>query len=78
MKKTEQIKEKKENKKYSKNVILNSEQYARYQDVLESQLKQNRLYSLQEIENIVKKFVETTDKTWYSVASSHDGCSPPT
>ncbi len=63
MKKTEQIKEKKENKKYSKNVILNSEQYARYQDVLESQLKQNRLYSLQEIENIVKKFVETTDKT---------------
>ena len=63
MKKKEQIKEKKENKKYSKNVILNSEQYARYQDVLESQLKQNRLYSLQEIENIVKKFVETTDKT---------------
>lgn len=63
MKKTEQIKEKKENKKYSKNVILNSEQYVRYQDVLESQLKQNRLYSLQEIENIVKKFVETTDKT---------------
>lgn len=56
MKKLE--KEEKENKRYTKDTVLKSEKFADYKDILYVKLHDKKMYTMEELENIVKQFTK--------------------
>lgn len=48
----------KENKRYTKDTVLKSKKFADYKDILYVKLHDKKMYTMEELENIVKQFTK--------------------
>lgn len=48
--------------RYTKNRLVKSVRYAKYRDILEVTLEEDKIYSSEEVENIIKEFPKKSEK----------------
>lgn len=53
--------EKEETRQYTKDAVLNSKKFADYKDIFQVKLNSKKMYSMEELKNIIKQFAK---KEW--------------
>lgn len=49
---------KEENRRYTKDTVLKSEKFADYKDIFHVKLHDKKMYTMEELENIIKQFTK--------------------